>query len=229
MRVIGFILKCFGWTLLGLLALLILALFVPVSIIPRYGEGRFTVRLRLLGLTVSLYDSEGPRKQRRKKPKKTAQEPEVIHAEEPVEKAAKKIDWATVRGMLNPARGALGIILRGLRVRDLQIRLIAGGRDAAEVGKNTGRWWEVIGGGLALLNQIWYVRVDELNVVPDFLGEHKGEEALSVRITGMAATFVAAGVVFLARYIRHKRNTAKAQRAENPQVKESTDNECKSA
>ena len=228
MRVLLVILKALGWTVLGLLALLLAALFVPVSVLPRYAEGRTTARLRVLGLTFTLYDSAAPPKPDRKKKKPETAAPEK--AAEPAEPTPKKkYDLGALRAMLRPAAGAAGWLLRRIRFSDIQIRLVAGGRDAAEVGINTGRIWEAIAGGVTLMRQIWRPRFLELNVLPDFLQEHGGEEVLSARVTAVPAAFVAAGILFLYRYLKYRRGQAKARRAADPQTKETMDNERKSA
>ena len=58
MSVLLLVLKILGWTVAALPALIVLALFIPVSLLPEYAAGRFTLHMEVLCFKFGLYDAE---------------------------------------------------------------------------------------------------------------------------------------------------------------------------
>ena len=224
MSVLLILLKVIGCVLLVLLGLLIVVLFLPFGVYAVYEQGRTTVKLHILGLRFWLFDSE-------KKSKETAEEAKPKSNEPKEKKPKKKFDLSAISALVRPAAGAAGFILRRIRLSKLCVRFAVGGKDAAEVGINTGRSWEAVGGVLTLLRQVWpNIGVEELTVIPDFLNEHKGKERFAAKVKAMPIVLAAAAVIFLVRYKRYqKQQSVKVVSADTVKVKESAENECKSA
>ncbi len=227
MRVVLLALKIVGWLLLGLLLLLVLALVMPACATVRYEAGRLIVRLRVLGIPFTVCGGEeagrAHRKKRRNKPR------EETSPQEKPEKKRGRPDIAELAGLLKPAAGAAGFLLRRIRFSHVRVLLVAGGRDAAEVGINTGRLWQAVGAAGALVRQLWRPQVEELTVLPDFLGEYAGRERVSFRVTAMPVSALAAGILLLTRYLKIKRTKTAADDADTAQQKENAEDECKSA
>lgn len=80
MAVVWLILKGIGWILLVLLALLVIALLVPVTAELCYEQGSFTAALRVLLVRVRLYPRPEKKKQALKKPKKKAKTVKLVQS-----------------------------------------------------------------------------------------------------------------------------------------------------
>ncbi|MEG2939072.1 MAG: hypothetical protein RR829_02510 [Oscillospiraceae bacterium] len=224
MSIVLLILKIIGWLLLGASALIFIALFIPVGIKPRYEFGRLTVRVKVLFLEFSVFDSDKTDSGEKSEDSEGGAEKEY-EQEETKEKT--KLDLELIRAIVRPAAGAAGFIIRKLRFSHIELRLIAGGYDAYKVGINTGRIWQAVGSGIAVCRSIWRrMQFDELSVIPDFLAEHGGQEKFACQITAQPVIILSAGFIFLKRYLSYKIKKAKASRRAEKEIEK---NECKSA
>lgn len=89
MAVVWLILKGIGWILLVLLALIVIALLVPVTAELCYEQGNFTAALRVLLVRVRLYPRPKKEKPAPAKPKKTAKEGKKAESARPKVQPAK--------------------------------------------------------------------------------------------------------------------------------------------
>ena len=212
-------LKALGILLLALLALLGLAMLIPVTVELRYAQERFTARLRVLFYTRRLFPPPPrPAKRRKARGEKTAPAPEAPpeaqgreeekRPEQPASKpeppARKEVQVAGVplKRILEllPTVGAVGRrILAGVRVVHLRLYWPLQGEDAAETALLYGGFCAAWGNGMALVQQLVRVQCDRVEPVADYLGEHTGEEHFSCKITARVFIMVAAAIYGLAR------------------------------
>ena len=227
MSVLLLVLKILGWTVAALLALIVLALFIPVSLLPEYAAGRFTLHMQVLCFKFGLYDSE--KQARGEKADKKRSQQQTEEKKEDGQKKKSKLDAALIRALLKPAAGAVGWFLRSIRIDHVRVRLVVRGADAAQVGIRTGKVWQGLTAAILLVRQIWRPRFDELSVLPDFLDEYRDRTLLGARITALPICLLAAAVLFLVRFMKYRKKYTKAQSAADLNIKEKADNECKSA
>lgn len=216
MSVVLTILKVLGWVLLGLLALIVALLFVPAKACFSYESSRLLVRAGALGFWIEIYDSA-----KKKEPKESGESTQPEESEPKLEaKTKSEPDIELLKTMISAGGRAVVRVLRGLRIRHICVTLIAHGFDPYETGVKTGKIWAGIGAALTLLRSIWRdLGVDRLEVIPDFMGEHKGCESISCEISSMSIGFVAALAIFGWRYLRYKIKKRSDERREQPSVK----------
>lgn len=210
--------KVLLWVLAALLALVVFALFVPVTAELEYAGGRFWVWVRVLAVRVRVY----PPKE--KQPAKASKRERRAHNEEspsapgvdspppqagagggPSAQAAKprrKLELGRLLEIASTAGGAARRILAGLRVRHIRVYWPVQGRDAADTAILYGRVCGGISGALGVLNNLLRLEFDELRPEADFTGEHQGQEHFSCKITGQLFIMVSAALYALWRLKR---------------------------
>ena len=151
------ILKILAWILLGIVALVLLVLIIPVTLEIIYKEKKLRVSARYLFLRFKIYGY----------PKKDTVEKTAKQDDEDKEK--KGIDFELVKKLLKPGGRAVWALLKRLKIRDVRVVIVAKGKNAADVGINAGRTWAALGAGLDIVNSIWKrVEYKEITVLPDF-------------------------------------------------------------
>ncbi len=180
-----------GYSLLGLLGLLLLLLIAPVLVRVRYRE-ELTVCVRVLGIPVYRYFSNEEPKQ--KKPKKRKDKP----AGKPKKKKEKKDGFlvdlskqlktegvgavvATVKALAGLAVGALRRVMKATTVDRLQLQLFVASEDAAKTAQTTGAVCAVLYPSLTALQSVLRIRHRAVTVTPDYLAE-KGRVVADVRL-----------------------------------------------
>ncbi|MDO4566446.1 MAG: hypothetical protein Q4B42_03860 [Oscillospiraceae bacterium] len=214
MSVLLVILKILGWLLLGLLALLIIALFIPLKLCFRYEKGALNLEAGALGFKFDILNREESVAEK----DSVEEEKEKKESAEGKRKSAPKPDLDTLRELMGAGGSALRRILGSLKFRRVSVVLVAHGWDAYETGVNTGRIWTGLGAALTLLLSLWPdASFEKLVVIPDFMDEHGGEESVYFEVLGLPATFVLAGLIFGGSFIKMRLRAYFESRGQNPE------------
>ena len=183
MGVLLLALKVLGWVLLALLALLVLALLLPVGLILEVDYDRFTAKVRAFGLTFRLY----PRKPRKEKKRRQRYEPQHLRkTEEAAPEAPQETDTPEADGAhrhmpklsqladIAATAGKLArAFLRIIRISDVQLVLPVHHEDAAQTAIEYGRVHAALGGILGVLQNCFEIRLKKVEIIPDFMGDSK--------------------------------------------------------
>ena len=158
------------WIALGILAVILLLLWLPLRLEAVY-DGGCRVRLRWLFLRFGLL---GYPKPTRRRPKKTGGAAPAKKPKKPFRPAALLELVRTLAALLRAAIPPLRWLLRHTTLIRLTARLSMGGEDAAEAALSAGRMQGVLHGLLALLRNA--VRVPPraeilLAIAPDYLSD----------------------------------------------------------
>ncbi len=105
----------------------------------------------------------------------------------------RKIDFQQILSILETARGAIGIVMKGIWL-SLWIRFPIRGQDAADTAVSFGKWNARIGGICALLSNLMQFRLRKLDLIPDFQGEYEGQERIRVKLTASIFVFCIAAI-----------------------------------
>ena len=184
--------------LLGLVLLIVLALWIPVGAELSFEES-LTVRLKWLFLKLQIHPAkEKPAKKRAKKA-----QPAKAKAPAKGKKPKQKLDTQTVLEIIEFAPELLGKIgtllskiLRCLTVKQLTLHIIVRGEDAHKTAESYGRLNAGLHGGLAVLRNFVKIRRMDIRLTPDFSGGGESEvrayillRAIPARLLGAAFSF----------------------------------------
>lgn len=174
-------LEIIGYVLLGLLALILLLLAVPVFVrVTFFGE--LTATVFFLGIPVFRFSSA----------EKVPESPKTVAVEEQPDKSKDdplsalalqlKQDGvgATLHSLGELARlagGAFRRVLAALTVDKLVLRLLVAMNDASQTARTTGAVCAVLYPALTTLQAVLRIRKREVTVTPDFLGSTGRAEA----------------------------------------------------
>ena len=188
-------LAALGWMALALLVLLILAVVLPAYVLVEQRNGEWTLRARVLFVTVRLY----PRKKREKK----KQEPEETEKQdtgqnEPSRTKSGKRRRALLHKIVESARtvgGFMRRVLRFVRVRDIEWTLPVHEEDAALTAIRYGRIQAAVGTTVAALRNIVRLEFKHVNIFADFDGVCENQESFSCKI-GAPPVIIAVAAVW---------------------------------
>lgn len=204
MHIVWLILKIIGFTLLGLLGLIVLLLFVPVGADVNYADKTLGVDVRVLFLRFRVL----PAKQ--KKSKKQKETPEQKKEAEP-EKEKKKFTLDTLKqitDLVAPAGKAAGYVLKKIKIKRVRVYIDVARAELADTGILAGELWAGIGFLFETLKNIFTVKVDEFFIKPDFDSEESHFDAsASAAVRTLPIFAVIAAFIFLINWLRNKRNT----------------------
>ncbi len=160
-----------GYVLLGILALLILLLMIPVGVRVVYEE-QLRVTVRVFGLPILTVK---PSKQ---SPKETAKDKPVTNKKEPLVDLSRSLKedgvGATVRLIESLARiatTALRRVLCAITVDRLRLQLTVVAVDASATAQLHGRVCAVLFPALTTVQSVLRIRRREVTVAPDFLAQ----------------------------------------------------------
>lgn len=251
MAVVWLILKILGWVLLGLLALLIAALLVPVTAELCYEQGRFSAALRVLAVRVRLYPRPEkpakPAKPKRNSPPKAPKPPKAAGAKptgagrpspakpaqtppgrperqqtggsaarpqqtagagqpkpsaRPEKTLGDTMDW--VLAWARTGGAILRRLLMSFKIHRICIRLPLHRDSAAATALAVGGVYAGLGAGLGALQNVFDLRLEQLDIWPDYTGEQQGQEHFSCKITSHLIIMVIVGIWALLRLHREK-------------------------
>ncbi|MEG0833630.1 MAG: hypothetical protein RSD39_03850 [Oscillospiraceae bacterium] len=205
MSVFLLILKIIGWFLLALLALLVTALFIPVTAVVGLENGEFYLFVKFLFFKINV--AKLLKKEKRQK-KKEAPEGIPEAADEGAKKEKTKLDFDLIKSMIRPALGAAGYFIKRLKVRDVDVVIVVTDERPDKIGINVGCIWAALGVLMAECAKLWgeNFSIREMRIIPDFTSKCDEKEKIGCKITSSAFIMVAAGAVFLRRWFDYKKS-----------------------
>ena len=208
-------LSVLGWVLAVLLCLLLLALFTPARLVLELRYDAFCARLKVLCFTFTLY----PRRQKPQAgapggeagpaaPQKAGARPDGGSGaqagqpqgqREPAEKKAankrRRLPSLDSLAQICSAAGALmRAVLRAVHVRDVKAVWPVHCGDAAETAIRFGRTQAYVGSALGVLQNFVDLQLRQVDIIPDFTGEHKYRRYFYCKIQATPFIIVTTGV-----------------------------------
>jgi hypothetical protein len=209
-------LSVLGWALAVLLCLLLLALFTPARLVLELRYDAFCARLKVLCFTFTLY----PRRQKAQGGASGGEAGPAVPQEEgtrpdggsgaqdgqpqagqraPVgKKAANKRHRLPSLGSLAQICSAAGAlmraVLRAVHVRDVKAVWPVHCGDAAETAIRFGRTQAYVGSALGVLQNFVDLQLRQVDIIPDFTGEHKYRRYFYCKIQATPFIIVTTGV-----------------------------------
>lgn len=228
-----------GWFFLGLLALLVLLLLLPVTLHVCYTEGKLVLAVRVLFVKLRVLQLPTPepsaaqkqkkdikkkkRQQRteakkHKKHKKQKQQ-EKTQGEEPEEAKQKRTPaelLRLVKRIAAGAGGALRILFKFMHFKDVALVIpVHAEEDAAKTAKQYGQMQMLVGTVRAALANVVRISYIKLLVIADFAGQHQDALSFSCKIVASPVIILLAGAVGLKRFLFYNRAARKARRRAN--------------
>lgn len=106
--------------------------------------------------------------------------------------------------IVNRAGWLMKKIFGALRFSGVVIWLPVTGADAAETANQYGRIWAALSASLAVLYNLLHIKVERIEIVPDYAGLLKGKEVLSCKIQAQLIIMVTAGLYTLVKLKQDK-------------------------
>lgn len=189
------LLKALGWTLLTLLALLVLALVLPVRAELEYREGACSVRVRFFGVPLRVYPFSERFKRRKPKPKRPKQPANgAASASQKKKKKLPRLKAEDLQNLLGAAGAFMRRMYRMIHITDVILILPVHREDAAQTALACGRAEAWLAGMAALAQNYFELRIVQLRVLPDFTNEITAGVYLSCSIGTRPVALAAAGI-----------------------------------
>ena len=198
------------YSLLAVLGLVLLALLL-VLLVPVYGrvtyDGELHVRVRVLGVPVTLLPT--PQSDKSPKPKKGKKKKKPTEAEkssklQEFKALLRQDDLAATLGFLKElavlAGKTVGKALRAVTVDRLELQLLLATGDPADTAQLYGRVCGVLYPSLAMVERVVRVRRRQLRVEPNFLLE-KSAVRFDLRLHLSVLKLVGAGLYLLVKFL----------------------------
>jgi len=231
MHLIGTIFAVLGWILLGLLALLLIVLIMPVCVSMELREGTLSVWVRLFRVfklkLLPLKKTAAPKQEKEKEPKPAApaakeeKPPEEAPAPPPKEDAApkpkpaeapkteaeasKKKKFAITFDFIMEVLSAAGVLMRrvfrALHFRKIILVLPIHKDDAAQTALACGQVQAALSAGIAALENFLDLRFDGVRILPDFTDEIQAGPYVSFELATRPILLVLAGLCALWRFL----------------------------
>lgn len=153
-----------GWTLLALLALLVLGLLAPACAVVEYREGALSVKARVLGIPLRVYprpERSAPQKEQR------TGEPAAPAPPKPKKKAFS-LTPEELSDLLGTAGALMRRVFRAIHISQVIVILPIHRDDAAQTALACGRAEAWLGGAAALARNFLDVQIVQLRVLPDY-------------------------------------------------------------
>lgn len=188
-----------GWIFLGLLILLLLLLFVPVMVRIMVKDGEFSVKVRVLFITIGVL----PAKKKEPKEKKKQEPPPPAEPEQAEEKPKRTVTeiLELVKKGAESASPAMRLLLKWLRVYDLELVLPVHAQDAAAVAIRCGQMHALVASVHAALRNILTIRFRKLEILPDFTGKGEQSTYFSCKIAVSPVIMIAAGILGFTKFL----------------------------
>ncbi|MBQ6066928.1 MAG: DUF2953 domain-containing protein [Clostridia bacterium] len=187
------VLKIIGWVLLGILALIVLALCIKVKITAEYSDDNTNAQLQWLFLKIPLY----PKKKKAKKPEEEPEEKSEEEEEEAPAEEKPKGKKESMLHMLYRTHGVdglleltrklcsylgtfLGGLFKSLVVEELYVDVRCAKQDAAETALYYGEVCSALFPMLGALAAKCKVKKYDINVYPDFLAKFSNAQFFAV-------------------------------------------------
>lgn len=210
------LLSVLGWTLLVLLALILLALVLPVRAQIEYREGALSVHAQVFGLPFKLYPfAENPKKRRpkeKKTKKKAAQSPGK-------KKKTSGMEFEDIQNILGAAGTFVRRMYRMIHITNVILIVPIHREDAAKTALACGRAEAWLGSMAALLQNYFDLRIVQVRVLPDFTDEITAGVYLSCAVGARLIALVAAGIHALIYFVRQMPLSAPKKKSPAPKQK----------
>ena len=219
MHILLTVLSVLGWVLLALLCLLLVALFTPARLVLELRYDEFSARLKVLCFTVTLY----PRGQKQQgdapdgkeaapaaPPKAGAQADAGGSAQAGPPQAGQTAPGGKTGKMPKqkrrlPSLGSLAqicsaagalmrAVLRTVHVRGVKAVWPVHCEDAAETAIRFGHMQAYVGSALGVLQNFVDLQLKQVDIIPDFTGEHKYRRYFYCKIQAIPFIIVTTGV-----------------------------------
>lgn len=196
-----------GWFFLGLLALVVLILACPVVLSVRFSPGELRVRVRVLGVPITLLPAKDKKPKKPKKEKPAKQEKPQDEVEEEDKKPQKSFGQrvALIKRLVRAGLAALKVFFWHFRVYDVRLALPVDAGDAAATALRCGQLQAVVGGVRAFLDGRLRVKYKQLEIIPDFDGQFANRLFFSCKAAVSPGIILVMGAVFLFKYLRSRR------------------------
>lgn len=220
-----------GWTLLGILALLILLMLLPISLQIEYAAQKLVVRVRVLFVCFRVFPikektdeqnevQEAKKQQKQEKKKAKAEKKKQKEAakkkksdeptdEEIEEKPKKKrsIEELVLLGQQVLGSGVKGgkFIFKHIHLKDVEIVLPVYDEDAAQTAIKYGKAQGILAGAYALLQNFTHITYKRLAVIPDFLNQYKEETTFACKIEASPIIILIGTIIALRQYFAYKK------------------------
>ena len=165
-----------GWLItLGVLLLLLLIWLIPVGLSIRYAQERFTVRIRVAGISFPCRRKKTAEAQKEEKPPQGAKPSDEKQKGSPQKKTPKprkrKRCWRDYKPLLRLGLDFLSDLRRKLQVDRLELHMILAGEDPCDLAVNYGRIWAAIGSLMPQLDRLLVIHKRDVQVECDFAAE----------------------------------------------------------
>lgn len=170
-----------GWLVtLGILTLLAV---LPLGVRIRYNADGPLVRVIIGPLKITVFPLPKKEKKEKKKtktePEKKQEEPPLPKPPKPPKKKKEKTESKQEKGgsvldflpLVKLALNFLGDFRRKLRLDNLYLRLIMGGGDPCDLAVNYGKTWAAVGNLQPVLNRIFVIKKQDIEVECDFTAD----------------------------------------------------------
>lgn len=213
-------------------AVLALVALIPIGCRVEYAQPGVKAWARICGVPILLFPREkkSPEDGRKKKEKKGKKAKKKKEKQPDGQSSKQGGTVKLVLSLLPIAVEALGALKKRIRIDNLEAHYVAGGEDAAQVALSYGKISGGAGAVLAILNQNFKVKRQEVTVDVNFLAEEATiylDAALSIRVGQVVYLAVRYGVASLRVFLRHKK-AQKASAAQKTERQEETKNTAES-
>ena len=205
------VLSIIGWFFFALLVLLVVLLLRPVVVGIDYRNATFSVWVRVLFVKIKLlpakHGEDGEAKSRKKRKKKAdraqKQEEEEKEGAQKAHKERSIGEWIElIKRLASSATRGLRLILKTLRIYDVEIVLPVEAQEASDVAVRYGQMQAAIGGARAVLENLLHIRYRRFILIPDFTAESKNRLILSCKVATAPVIILAAGILAFVHFIR---------------------------
>lgn len=192
-----------GWVLLGLLALLVLALVLPTVITVRWDRDGLRVWARVLFVRVQVFPFKERKAKpaREKKPKKQKEEGDEKE-EKPPKSFGERV--AFIRRLARAGMAAVRVFVRHMRINAVQVVAPLHMEDASDTALMVGRAQGAVGGLRAVLDGRLKVRFKRIQIIPDFAGQLQDEWLFACKVAFNPVIMFKAAFVFFRLFLRKR-------------------------
>lgn len=227
--------KIILWILLAFLAVLVLALLIPVKVRFSYDQGDLALAVRYGPVKIRLFPPK--EEEKKEKPPKKKKEGEKEGKKEkkekpPKEKKKGKINSDQILYALETLPPILGRALRrtgrSIHIRPLKAHVLVAGLDPADTALLYGRLEAAVCGGLPVLKRVMRVKEEDIRLYLDFSGERMDaivDVGVTLRPGSLVWIMLRAGGSLLKWYLAFQKLASPAPEKEEKDNKENTEHE----
>ena len=160
-------------TLVIIIGCLGLLLLVPVGVKIEYGEEALKTRLTIGGFSLPLTGKKKKKKPKKIKKNKPHKKQKNREPNEVVQK--KKVHVKSIFQMIPELMDLLSelasIVHRKLQIKQLTLKVVVGADNAAKAAISYGKVWLVLGGAVAVIENLFHIQNRDVDVVLDYQKE----------------------------------------------------------